>query len=123
MRLTPNDRICCPPPLFHCFGLVLGLLAVITHGSTIIFPSETFNPALVLKAVIEEKCTGLHGVPAMFSAELDLLQDGDYISSLRTGIAGGAPVPRQLMEDLRSRLNLLELTNTYGKKAPLPDGA
>ena len=123
MRLTPNDRICCPPPLFHCFGLVLGLLAVITHGSTIIFPSETFNPALVLKAVVEEKCTGLHGVPAMFSAELDLLQDSKYISSLRTGIAAGAPVPRQLMEDLRSRLNLLELTNTYGKKTPLSDSA
>lgn len=70
MRLTLNDWICCPPPLFHCFGLVLGLLAMITHDSAIIIPSETFNPALVLKAMVEEKCTGLCGVPVMFSAGL-----------------------------------------------------
>ena len=73
--------------------------------------------------MVEEKCTGLCGVPVMFSAGLDLVQDGKYISSLRTGIAAGAPVPRQLMEDLRSRLSLLELTNTYGKKTLLSDSA
>jgi len=117
MVLTPEDKICCPPPLFHCFGLVLGLLAVITHGSTIVFPSETFNPAAALQAVIDERCTGLHGVPAMFSAELELLSASTDTSKLRlrTGIAAGAPIPRQLMEDIKQKFNLQEMTNTYGR--------
>lgn len=115
MRLTPKDIICCPPPLFHCFGLVLGLLAVLTHGSSIVFPSEAFNPAAVLRAVSQERCTGLHGVPAMFSAELELLNGDFNYPNLRTGIAAGAPVPRKLMEDLRAKLNLHEITNTYGR--------
>src|SRR5689334_1515514 len=110
MRLTPKDIICCPPPLFHCFGLVLGLLAVLTHGASIVFPSETFDPAKVLRAVSKERCTGLHGVPAMFSAELELAKGDFHCSDLRTGIAAGAPVPRKLMEDLRRTLNLHEIT-------------
>lgn len=114
MRLTPRDIICCPPPLFHCFGLVLGLLAALTHGSSIVFPSETFQPMAVLQAITNERCTALHGVPAMFSSELGLLQQGMDFSCLRTGIAAGAPVPRQLMEDLRGTLNMIEITNTYG---------
>lgn len=117
MRLTPSDIICCPPPLFHCFGLVLGLLAVISHGSSIVFPSEVFDPAAVLRAVSDERCTGLHGVPAMFSAQLELVKDNFHCPHLRTGIAAGAPVPKKLMEDLRAILNLHEITNTYGKRS------
>ena len=119
MRLTPRDIICCPPPLFHCFGLVLGLVAVFTHGSCIVFPSETFKPASVLKAVAEERCTGLHGVPAMFSAELELhkanLKSIDF-SSLRTGIAAGSPVSRKMMAELQDGFNMTETTITYGKR-------
>lgn len=114
MRLTSRDIICCPPPLFHCFGLVLGLLAALTHGSSIVFPSETFQPMAVLQAVINERCTALHGVPSMFISELALLQGGMDFSSLRTGIAAGAPVPKQLMNELRGALNMVEITNTYG---------
>lgn len=115
MRLTHKDIICCPPPLFHCFGLVLGLLAVLTHGASIVFPSETFDPAQVLRAVSQERCTGLHGVPAMFSAQLELMKGKLHCPDLRTGIAAGAPVPRKLMEDLRANFNLHEITNTYGE--------
>lgn len=114
MRLTPTDVVCCPPPLFHCFGLVLGLLAAITHGSSIVFPSETYQPLAALEAVTKEKCTALHGVPAMFAAELELLKPGMDFSSLRTGIAAGAPVPLKMMNDLRERFHLAEITNTYG---------
>jgi acyl-CoA synthetase (AMP-forming)/AMP-acid ligase II len=114
MRLTSKDIICCPPPLFHCFGLVLGLLAALTHGSSIVFPSETFDPKTVLQAVINERCTALHGVPAMFSSELEYLQPGMDFSSLRTGIAAGSTVPKQLMEKLRGTLNMTGITNTYG---------
>jgi fatty-acyl-CoA synthase len=84
MALTNKDRICIPPPLFHCFGLVLGNLAVFTHGATAVYASETFNPGAVLKVVAQEKCTGLHGVPTMFVAELDHEDFGKYdYSSLR----------------------------------------
>ncbi|PVH72829.1 acetyl-CoA synthetase-like protein [Cadophora sp. DSE1049] len=117
MRLDSSDTICCPPPLFHCFGLVLGLLAVVTHGGCVVFPSETFQASSVLKAVSEERCTGLHGVPAMFSAQLELLKGDSTVdfSSLRTGIAAGSSVPRKMMADLREKLNMKEITSTYGK--------
>jgi mevalonyl-CoA ligase len=115
MRLTQKDVVCCPPPLFHCFGLVLGLLAALTHGSSIVFPSETFQPLEVLQAISKESCTVLHGVPAMFAAELELLKPGMDLSTLRTGIAAGAPVSRKMMVDLRETLNLVEITNTYGE--------
>ena len=117
MRLDSSDIICCPPPLFHCFGLVLGLLAVVTAGGCIVFPSETFQASSVLRAVSKERCTGLHGVPAMFSAQLELLKENSTMnfSSLRTGIAAGSSVPRKMMADLREKLNMKEITSTYGK--------
>jgi acyl-CoA synthetase (AMP-forming)/AMP-acid ligase II len=114
MHLTPCDIICCPPPLFHCFGLVLGLLAAVTHGSSIVFPSETFQPFTTLDSIVAERCTALHGVPAMFAAELELLRPEMDLSSLRTGIGAGAPVPQKMMTDLREKLNMSEITNTYG---------
>jgi len=84
MALTPQDKICIPPPLFHCFGLVLGNLAVFTHGATAVYASETFNPGEVLRVVCQEECTGLHGVPTMFVAELDHQDFSKYdYSSLR----------------------------------------
>lgn len=121
MKLTEKDSICCPPPLFHCFGLVLGLLACITHGSALVLPSQTFEPAAVLNAVVKEKCTALHGVPTMFLAELDYLrQQKDFGKiKLRTGIAAGSPVSPSLMEQLQRIFGLEDLTITYGTQFPL----
>ncbi|GES62161.1 long-chain-fatty-acid-CoA ligase [Aspergillus terreus] len=115
MKLTSFDTLCCPPPLFHCFGLVLGMLAVVTHGAKIVFPGETFDPQAVLHAVSDEKCTALHGVPTMFEAILSLPKPAGFDSSnLRTGIIAGAPVPRPLMKRLFDELNMTQYTSSYG---------
>lgn len=115
LRLTPADVLCCPPPLFHCFGLVLGLMAVITHGAKIVYPEETFDAAAVLRALSDERCTALHGVPAMFDAILSLPPRATTTTTtLRTGIIAGAPVPRHLMEQLIARLGMTEFTSSYG---------
>jgi len=129
MALTSKDKICIPPPLFHCFGLVLGTLAALAHGATAVYASETFNPGEVLRVVSQEKCTVLHGVPTMFVQELD---DKDFwkynYSSLRwpvgrrrlrgrTGIVAGASIPAKLMERIHKKLNLTGLTICYGTPA------
>lgn len=118
MLLTEQDLVCCPPPLFHCFGCVLGYMATATHGSSIIFPSEAFDAEATLKAVQEEKCTALYGVPTMFLRELDLLTSGrikrEGFEHLRTGIAAGTSVPAELMRRLHRELNLTQLTICYG---------
>ena len=115
MELTAEDTLCCPPPLFHCFGLVLGLLATITHGSAIVFPNDTFDAPSVISSVLEEHCTALHGVPAMWAAEMQLVSPEHDFSNLRTGIAAGSATPRQMMEDLGKIMKLRHLTNTYGR--------
>ncbi|KAE8142434.1 hypothetical protein BDV38DRAFT_267717 [Aspergillus pseudotamarii] len=115
MDLTSFDILCCPPPLFHCFGLVLGMLAVVTHGAKIVFPSETFDPKAVLHAISDEKCTALHGVPTMFEAILSLPKPPNFDTrNLRTGIIAGAPVPRPLMKRLFEELNMTQYTSSYG---------
>lgn len=127
MRLTPNDVVCCPPPLFHCFGCILGYMATATHGSAIVFPSESFNAIASLKAVQEEKCTALYGVPTMFIEELSLLEKGEVpyegFQYLRTGIAAGSSVPAELMRKLHKTLNLTELTICYGMTETSPVSA
>ncbi|DAA77220.1 TPA_exp: putative Long-chain-fatty-acid-CoA ligase [Trichophyton benhamiae CBS 112371] len=124
MLLTPKDIVCCPPPLFHCFGCILGYMATATHGSAIVFPTESFNAVATLKAVQEEKCTALYGVPTMFIEELDLLADGvvpyEGFQYLRTGIAAGSSVPSELMKKLHKTLNLTELTICYGMTETSP---
>jgi acyl-CoA synthetase (AMP-forming)/AMP-acid ligase II len=119
MRLRRGkDVICCPPPLYHAFGLVLGLLACYTHGVAIVFPSWDFEPAAVLRAVIDEKCTGLLGVPTMLFAALQQYRQEKKVLGpiqLRTGIAAGSPVPRHLMEELQKAFGLPELVIIYGK--------
>lgn len=117
MRLTPDDVLCCPPPLFHCFGLVLGMMAVFTHGAKIVYPAEIFDPKATLQAIKNEQCTAVHGVPAMFDSILALPEAKDLKASqlrLRTGIVAGAPVPRHLMEQMVSRLGMTEFTSSYG---------
>ncbi|KAL2194098.1 hypothetical protein P885DRAFT_43804 [Corynascus similis CBS 632.67] len=117
MRLTPSDILCCPPPLFHCFGLVLGLLSVLTHGAKIVYPAEVFDARATLEAIVTEQCTAAHGVPAMFDSLLALPEARHLRAAdlrLRTGIIAGAPVPRHLMEQLVSRLGMAEFTSSYG---------
>ncbi|OJD23791.1 hypothetical protein ACJ73_04851 [Blastomyces percursus] len=127
MLLTPNDIVCCPPPLFHCFGSILGYMAAATHGSAIVFPAESFNAIATLKAVQEEKCTALYGVPTMFVEELDLLDEGkvpcEGFQQLRTGIAAGSSIPAELMKKLHKTLNLTELTICYGMTETSPVSA
>lgn len=113
MRLTPSDILCCPPPLFHCFGLVLGLLAVLTHGGKIVYPAETFDIPATLSAIREESCTAIHGVPAMFDSLFEAVPN-DFTCNLRTGIIAGAPVPRYLMELLVNKFGMTEFTSSYG---------
>ncbi|EXJ79475.1 long-chain acyl-CoA synthetase [Capronia coronata CBS 617.96] len=115
MAFTEDDVLCCPPPLFHCFGLVLGLLAIMTHGGKVVYPSETFDAAACLKVISEEQCTGLHGVPAMFDSIFSLPRPEDFdCYRLRTGIIAGAPVPKHLMELLFNELGMTEFTSSYG---------
>lgn len=127
MLLTEQDIVCCPPPLFHCFGCILGYMATATHGSAIVFPAETFDPYATLKAVQEEKCTALYGVPTMFIAELELLQNNlipyTGFEHLRTGIAAGSSIPAELMRKLHKILNLTELTICYGMTETSPVSA
>ncbi|KIW88513.1 uncharacterized protein Z519_11082 [Cladophialophora bantiana CBS 173.52] len=115
MALTDQDVLCCPPPLFHCFGLVLGLLAIITHGGKVVYPAETFDAVACLRVISEERCTALHGVPAMFDSIFSLPRpEGFDCSALRTGIIAGAPVPRHLMELMVNELGMTEFTSSYG---------
>ncbi|KAF1938735.1 acyl-CoA synthetase/AMP-acid ligase-like protein II [Clathrospora elynae] len=127
MLLTPDDVVCCPPPLFHCFGCILGYMATATHGSTIVFPTEAFDPLATLEAVREYKCTALYGVPTMFVAELELLAHGAVphggFEHLRTGIAAGSSIPSELMRKLHKNLNLTELTICYGMTETSPVSA
>ncbi|ERF76318.1 hypothetical protein EPUS_04176 [Endocarpon pusillum Z07020] len=124
MRLTARDIVCCPPPLFHCFGCILGYMATATHGSAIVFPAEAFDPKASLLAVQEEKATALYGVPTMFLAELDLLANGtvrnEGFGHLRTGIAAGSSIPAEIMRKLHQTLNLTELTICYGMTETSP---
>lgn len=124
MQLTPKDIVCCPPPLFHCFGCILGYMATATHGSAIVFPSEAFSPEATLRAVQEEAATALYGVSTMFVAELELIANGTVPNTgfehLRTGIAAGSSVPRTLMKKLHETLNLTGLTICYGMTETSP---
>nr|OQO30876.1 hypothetical protein B0A51_01500 [Rachicladosporium sp. CCFEE 5018] len=124
MLLTERDVICCPPPLFHCFGCILGYMATATHGSAIVFPTEAFDPLASLKAVQEYRATGLYGVATMFLAELELLANKtvpyEGFQHLRTGIAAGSSVPAELMRKLHKILNLHELTICYGMTETSP---
>ena len=121
MRFSPQDRLCIPVPLYHCFGMVMGNLACMTHGACAVFPGEGFDPATVLKAVEDEKCTALHGVPTMFVAATELPEVGNYdLSSLRTGVMAGAPCPLELMHEVIDKLNMHEITIMYGQTETSP---
>jgi fatty-acyl-CoA synthase len=113
-KFTSADRLCLAPPLFHCFGLVLGIMAVITHGSTVVM-IESFDPLLVLASVQKERCTALYGVPTMFIAELTHPMFNLFdLSSLRTGIMAGSPCPIETMRQVIDKMHMTDVTIAYG---------
>jgi fatty-acyl-CoA synthase len=121
MRLTPDDRLCIPVPYYHCFGMVLGNLACVTHGSCMVSPSEGFDPVATLEAVQAEGCTGLHGVPMMFIAMLDHPEfDRFDLRTLRTGIMAGSPCPVEVMRRVVDRMHMREVTIAYGMTETSP---
>jgi fatty-acyl-CoA synthase len=121
MKFTEADVLCIPVPLYHCFGMVLAVLACVSHGSCMVFPGEGFDPVEVLAAVQAEKCTALHGVPTMFIAELDHPQFRKFdLSSLRTGIMAGAPCPIEVMKRVVSDMGMREVTIAYGMTETSP---
>jgi fatty-acyl-CoA synthase len=121
MKLTADDRLCVPVPLYHCFGMVLGNLACLTHGSTIVYPADAFDPLAVLETVQAERCTGLHGVPTMFIAELDHPRFREFdLSTLRTGIMAGSPCPIAVMKRVVSDMHMDEVTIAYGMTETSP---
>jgi fatty-acyl-CoA synthase len=121
MQLGPDDMLCIPVPLYHCFGMVLGVLVCLVSGAAMVFPGETFDPATVLGCVSDDHCTALHGVPTMFLAMLDHPDFGRFdLSSLRTGIAAGAPCPPAMMRRMIDQMNLRDITIGYGMTETSP---
>ena len=121
LRMTEIDRICIPVPLYHCFGMVLGNLACITHGAAMIYPDEAFDPLTVLKSVQAERCTAIYGVPTMFIAEIEHPDFDQYdMSSLRTGIMAGSPCPIEVMKRVFDEMGMSEVTIAYGMTETSP---
>src|SRR6202020_1267577 len=121
MLLTPDDRLCIPVPYYHCFGMVLGNLACITHGSCMVSPSEGFDPIATLEAVQAERCTGLHGVPTMFIAMLEHPEFARFdLKSLRTGIRAGSPCPVEVMRKVVNAMHMREVTIAFGMTETSP---
>jgi len=118
---TERDRICLPVPFYHCFGMVMGSLAAVSHGACIVIPAPAFDPSATLKAVEQERCTSLYGVPTMFIAELGLEDFAAYdLSSLRTGIMAGSPCPVEVMKRVASEMNMSEVAICYGMTETSP---
>jgi fatty-acyl-CoA synthase len=121
MALKPGDRLQIPVPLYHCFGMVLGNLACVVHGATMVYASEGYDPLAVLKTAEVERCTGLHGVPTMFIAELEHPDFEKFdLSSLRTGIMAGSPCPIEVMKKVIDRMNMHQVGIGYGMTETSP---
>jgi fatty-acyl-CoA synthase len=120
-RYTSGDRVCVPVPFYHCFGMVLANLAIVTHGATIVIPNYAFDAAATLEAVQKERCTSLYGVPTMFIAELALPGFSAFdCSTLRTGIMAGSPCPVEVMKRVQSEMHMPEVTICYGMTETSP---
>jgi len=121
MKFSHKDRLCIPVPFYHCFGMVLGNLACVTHGSTMVMPGEYFDPLATLQVVEKEKCTALHGVPTMFIAELEQPDFNKFdLSTLRTGIMAGSPCPIEVMKKVVDLMYAREMTIAYGQTETSP---
>jgi fatty-acyl-CoA synthase len=118
---TEEDRICIPVPFYHCFGMVMGNLAATSHGAAMIIPAPVFDPVQTLKAVQDERCTSLYGVPTMFIAELSVpgIESCD-LSSLRTGIMAGSPCPVEVMKQVIDQMGMSEVSICYGMTETSP---
>ncbi|NKB39225.1 MAG: AMP-binding protein [Gammaproteobacteria bacterium] len=121
MKYSEEDLVCIPVPLYHCFGMVMGSLNCMTHAACMVFPNDGFDPESTLRAIDEEKCTSLYGVPTMFIAELDHPQFTNYdMSSLRTGCMAGASCPIEVMKKVFDEMNMSEVTIAYGMTETSP---
>ena len=121
MRLTEQDRLCIPVPLYHCFGMVMGVLGCLTHGTAMVFPGEGFDPLATLQTVAEQRCTALYGVPTMFIAELGHPEFKRFdLSSLRTGIMAGSPCPIEVMKRCVAEMHMRDVTIAYGMTETSP---
>ncbi|KAH7021852.1 hypothetical protein EDB80DRAFT_758189 [Ilyonectria destructans] len=121
LRLTPDDVVCCPPPLFHCLGLVIGFLGSLSCGTAIVFPSDSFDAKMVVDAIISEDTTVLLGVPTMFVAELEVIaKTGQRPRRLRTGLSAGAAVSAALMENVCEKMGPSKILNAYGMTETSP---
>jgi fatty-acyl-CoA synthase len=121
INLSESDRLCIPVPLYHCFGMVMGVLGAVSKGATMVFPGEAFEPRATLKALSSERCTAVYGVPTMFVAMLQEMETKSFdLGSLRTGVMAGAPCPIEVMERVSSQMNMKEVTICYGMTETSP---
>ncbi|AZO61932.1 MAG: AMP-binding protein [Mesorhizobium sp.] len=121
IELTVDDRLCIPVPLYHCFGMSMGTMGCVTKGATMVFPGEGFDAGATLRAVAQERCTGLYGVPTMFVAMLDHADFSSFdLSSLRTGIMAGSPCPIEVMKKVVSLMHMAQVTIAYGMTETSP---
>lgn len=121
IKLTENDRLAIPVPLYHCFGMVMGVLGAVSKGAAMVFPGEAFDAAQTLDALADERCTALYGVPTMFVAMLQELEKTPRdLSSLRTGVMAGAPCPVDVMKKVNAQMNMDEVTICYGMTETAP---
>jgi fatty-acyl-CoA synthase len=117
----PTDRVCLPVPFYHCFGMVMGNLGAVSHGSTIVIPAPVFDPANTLRAVEAERCTSLYGVPTMFIAELAVDGFAEFdLSSLRTGLMAGSPCPVEVIKRVQAEMHMGEVGIAYGMTETSP---
>ncbi|MEP7139684.1 MAG: AMP-binding protein, partial [Caldimonas sp.] len=121
IRLGPDDRLCVPVPLYHCFGMVMANLGCLTHGSALVYPAAGFDPLATLEAIAAERCTAVYGVPTMFIAMLDHPAFANFdLSTLRTGIMAGSPCPIEVMKRVLDQMHMGEVTIAYGMTETSP---
>ncbi|MEU8521256.1 AMP-binding protein [Streptomyces sp. NPDC048577] len=121
LEYTPADRVCLPVPFYHCFGMVMGTIAALSHGACVVIPSPFFDARATLEAIEAERCTSLYGVPTMFIAELNHPDFGSFdLSSLRTGIMSGTPCPVEVMRQVVGRMHMARVTICYGMTETSP---
>ncbi|KAA2224406.1 AMP-binding protein [Chryseobacterium sediminis] len=121
LKYTEKDRVCIPVPFYHCFGMVIGNMCCTAHGACMVIPNDSFDPEITLKAVSDEKCTSLYGVPTMFIAELAVKDFDKYdFSSLRTGVMAGSVCPPEIMKKVESLMNIKEMSICYGMTETSP---